>query len=67
MTETGLTAIIFATAAAIIFAMVRLEKRTRTDFQPSLIPTTPIMLVSGLVALLALVHLANLYGIQTGR
>jgi hypothetical protein len=32
-----------------------------------MIPTTPALMVFGFIALLALVHLVNLYGIKTGR
>jgi hypothetical protein len=31
------------------------------------VPATPVMLFSGIVALLALVHLVNLLGVHTGR
>lgn len=59
----------FVLAAAILVAarMVVIEKRPRTDLNPRLIPTTPVLIVSGFVALLALVHLMNLAGIHTGR
>jgi uncharacterized iron-regulated membrane protein len=48
-------------------AMAWLEHRPRDIMKPRLIPTTPVMFASALVALLALVHLVNLFGIRTGR
>ena len=54
-------------SAAVIGLMVWMERRPRVDFTPRLLPTTPIMLLSAFVGLLALVHLLNLYGIHTGR
>ena len=61
------TAAIFLAAAAIVGFMAWLERWPRADFNPRLVPTTPILLVSGFVGLLALVHLLNLWGIHTGR
>jgi hypothetical protein len=46
---------------------VWLDKRPRDSLNPHLVPTTAILMVAGFVALLALVHLVNLVGIQTGR
>jgi putative copper export protein len=43
------------------------ERRPRTTLKTRLIPTTTIIIIFGFIALLALVHLANLYGIHTGR
>jgi hypothetical protein len=50
-----------------VAAMVILEKRPKTRLDPSLIPTTPVMLFSGLICLLAAVHLVNLLGVHTGQ
>jgi predicted permease len=47
--------------------MAWLERRPRRDFNPRLLPTTPIMFMSVLVVLVAAAHLLNLYGIKTGR
>ena len=48
--------------------MVLLERAPRDITKPPrLVPTTPVMFVSALVALLALIHLVNLFGIRTGR
>ena len=47
--------------------LVRLERRPREKLEPRLIPTTPMIIIFAFVGLLALVHLANMYGIHTGR
>jgi hypothetical protein len=44
-----------------------MERRPRETLEPRLIPTTPLIIVFAFIGLLALVHLANLYGIHTGR
>ena len=66
-TELWLTLSVFGLSAAVIALMVWLERRPRTDLTPRLVPTTAIMLVFAGIGLLALVHLANLWGIHTGR
>ena len=53
--------------AATVVQMVRLERRPRERLEPRLIPTTPVIIICTFIGLLALVHLANLYGIKTGR
>lgn len=65
--ELWITLAVFLGSAAIIGLMVWLESRPRVDFNPRLVPTTPLMIVFAFVGLLALVHLLNLYGIHTGR
>ena len=65
--EFWLTFAIFLAAAAIAGGMSFLERKPRTSLDPRLIPTTPILLVAGLIGLLAFVHLLNLWGIHTGR
>lgn len=62
-----LTALVFLGALLVVARMVIIEKRPRTDLNPRLIPTTPVLIASGFVALLALIHLVNLIGIHTGR
>ena len=47
--------------------MIVIEKRPRNDLNPRLIPTTPVLIASGFVALLAFIHLINLVGLHTGR
>ena len=66
-TQFILTVVIFTTALAIIARMVILERRPRDNLNPRLLPTTPIIIAGGFVALLALVHLINLAGVHTGR
>lgn len=62
-----LTAFVLAAALSVVARMIVLEKRPRADLNPRLIPTTPVLIVSGFVALLALIHLVNLLGLHTGR
>ena len=47
--------------------MAWLERRPRNSLTPRLLPTTPFLFAGGLIAILALVHLANLWGVHTGR
>lgn len=65
--ELWITVAVLAVSIAVVVWMVLLERRPRQSLAPRLLPTTPIMLVFGFIGLLALVHLLNLYGIQTGR
>lgn len=54
-------------AAAISFAGLAIkDRRPRESLNPSLIPTTPLLLLTAIAALLALVHLVNLLGVKTG-
>lgn len=62
-----ITLAIFLACAAIVGTLAWLERRPRTSLTPRLIPTTPVLLIFGFIGLLALVHLANMYGIHTGR
>ncbi len=57
---------IFSAGALSAAAMVILERRPKHEFTPHLIPTTLILYISIIIALLALVHLVNLVGIKTG-
>ncbi|MGE0006789.1 MAG: hypothetical protein AB7S92_14490 [Parvibaculaceae bacterium] len=61
------TLLVLVIALMVVFGMIMLERRPRRDLSPRLVPTTLIMLVGGFVAILALVHLANLAGLHTGR
>jgi hypothetical protein len=54
-------------SGGLVGGMAWLERRPRQTLQPSLVPTTPVMLIGMLVGILALVHLLNLVGIKTGR
>jgi hypothetical protein len=50
------------------FATVAIkDRKPRDTLDTPLIPTTPLLFISALVGLLALVHLVNLFGIHTGR
>ena len=62
-----LTAFVLVVALLVIARMIIIEKRPRTDLNPRLIPTTPVLIASGFVALLAFIHLINLTGLHTGR
>ena len=62
-----LTLLVLAVALAMVVGMIVLERRPRGDLNPRLVPTTPILIASGFIALLALVHLVNLAGLHTGR
>ena len=62
-----LTLGIFLACAGIVGYLAWLERRPRTSLTPRMIPTTPVILIFGFIGLLALVHLANLYGIHTGN
>lgn len=66
-TQFILTALVLTASLSAVAWMIILEKRPRTDLNPRLMPTTTILLVSGFIALLALIHLVNLIGIHTGR
>ena len=57
----------FLVCAVIVGYIAWLERRPRKSLTPRLIPTTPLLLISGFIGLLALVHLLNLYGIHTGN
>ena len=65
--ELWITIAVLLTGGAIIAAMSWLERRPRQSLQPRLIPTTPVLFLGVIIAFLAVVHLMNLWGIQTGR
>jgi hypothetical protein len=65
--EVLLTAGIFAISAAFAGFLVYLERKPREAFKPRFFPTTPVLFVTALIGILALVHLINLYGFHTGR
>ena len=62
--EWTLTLAAFATGTGLAGTMVWLEKRPRTDLSPRLVPTTPLMFAGILIAILALVHMLTLTGIE---
>jgi 3-oxoacyl-(acyl-carrier-protein) synthase len=66
-TELAITVGTLLAGFGLVAGMILLERRPRTSLNPRLIPTTPVMLLGALVAILAIVHLVNLYGVHTGR
>ena len=62
--EWTLTIAALAGGTGLAGAMVWLEKRPRTKLTPRLIPTTPVMFAGILIAILALVHMLTLTGIE---
>jgi hypothetical protein len=65
--EFAITLAVFLVSGAAVGFVAWLERQPRKSLTPRLIPTTPVILIFGFIGLLALVHLANLYGIHTGR
>ena len=65
--ELWLTVAVLVVSIAVVGYLSWLERRPRTSLNPRMIPTTPVLMVFGFIALLALVHLVNLYGMHTGR
>jgi hypothetical protein len=65
--ELWLTVAALFLGAAMVTLMAWLERRPRQSLTPRLVPTTPLLFVGALVAILALVHLVNLMGLHTGR
>jgi hypothetical protein len=61
------TVLILLAALGLVARMVIVEKRPRTSINPRLIPTTPVIVIGGFIAFLALIHLINLAGVHTGR
>ena len=56
---------LFSCVAVVVLSI--LQSRPRKTLMPSMIPLMPITMIFGFIGLLALVHLANLYGIHTGN
>jgi hypothetical protein len=65
--EFWITIGVFAICAALISFLSWLERQPRKSLNPRMIPTTPVIIFLAFVSIVALVHLANLYGIHTGR
>jgi hypothetical protein len=61
-----ITSLVFATAVGSGIGLALYDRRPRESLTPPMLPTIPLLLISGLVALLALVHLVNLFGVKTG-
>jgi hypothetical protein len=62
-----ITLLVFLAAVGVIGWVIWRDKKPRDSLSPGLVPTLPVMMFSGIVALLALVHLVNLLGVHTGR
>jgi hypothetical protein len=63
-----LTTLAIALAAmTVVGVVVWRERQPRQSLNPSLVPATPLLLFSSIVAILAIVHLVNLLGVHTGR
>jgi hypothetical protein len=60
------TTAVFLTAAGSFAGLALKDRRPRDSLNPSLVPTTPLMLVAGIIALLSLVVLLNLLKLQPG-
>ncbi len=59
-TDLWVTLIFLAGGASIAGLMTWVEKRPKTKLEPFLFPTTLVMLIAGLVALMALFHMVDL-------
>lgn len=66
-TEALITFAVLLASAVVVAYMSWLERQPRKSLEPRLLPTLPVILVFGFIGILALVHLANMYGIQTGN
>ena len=52
---------------ALVGVMAWLERRPRKSLNPRMVPTTPLMFLGAFICLIAVIHIVNSYGIQTGR
>ena len=62
-----ITLAVFLVSAGIVAYQSWSDRRPRKDLKPRLFSGTPIVLLFGFIALLALVHLVNLGGFTTGN
>ena len=51
----------------LVAIMAWLERRPRKSLDPRMVPTTPLMLLGALICLIAVIHIVNSFGIQTGH
>lgn len=65
--ELSITLAVLAAGLVLAGLMAWLERRPRRSLDPRLIPTTPFLFAGTLLAILAFVHLLNLWGVHTGR
>ena len=66
-TEFFITLAIFLVSGGIVAYLSWADKRPRKSLEPRLFSGTPIVLIFGFIALLALVHLVNMGGFTTGH
>ena len=59
-----LTLIAILGGFALMFWMMRIEKREPDLTRPQMVPTTPLMFVGALVVILGVVHLLTIGGIE---
>lgn len=65
--ELAVTLAALVLGGGLVAAMAWLQRRPKRNLDTTLIPTTPLLIAGAFTGLLALVHLINLWGIQTGR
>ena len=63
-TETIVTALALVFGLGLTAYAAISERRPRKSLNPRLIPTTPLMFVGVIIALLALLHFATIAGVQ---
>jgi hypothetical protein len=61
-----ITALVLLAALGSVVGLVVYDRRPRESLNPPMLPSIPLMLLSGLIGILAIVHLVNLFGIKTG-
>ena len=54
---------LLAAGVSLVAGMVWLEKRPRKDLKVSLVPTTPVMFLGALIAIVAVAWLLSVFGI----
>jgi hypothetical protein len=59
-TDFWVTSSVLAASAGIVGWMAWIEKKPKTELQPRLFPTTLVILIAGLAALMALFHMTDL-------
>ena len=62
--ELAITYSALAAGVGLMAAMAWLERRPRESFDVRLVPTTALLFTGALIAILAVVHLLRLYGIE---
>jgi hypothetical protein len=60
------TVLVLLAALGAVVGLVVYDRRPRESLNPPMLPSIPLMLLSGLIGILAIVHLVNLFGIKTG-